>query len=327
MPLQKGRQQFYGIKLEQTRLTAETSGFTFLPFISIAPKLESSYRDLASAFARRAGIAGQDKTSEHATLNYEDILDADTAIYPFFYAFGIATPTTALGATTWQVSTSQNISLPTMTQVYSAGDAGQFSIRGSIVSKLSLNVSKSDASLAYETVGIAENTVSGIIPTITKTNKRLLGWNTTISFASTLAGLSSATNIGNIIDSTFEYDNGVDASRSDTLGALNISNITADGVTGTLSMNINVDSAQSATIEAWTRSDVSQAFRIAITGSQLPNISTSTLKPSIIINIPPSKVIITKSINLDDYVVMELSIAITDADLINATIVNQINAI
>jgi hypothetical protein len=327
MPLQKGRQQFYGIKREATRLTAETTGFTFLPFISIAPKLESQYRDLTSAFARRAAIAGQDKTSEHATLNYEDILDADTAIYPFFYAFGVATPTTALGATTWAVSTSQNISLPTMTQVYSAGDAGQFSIRGSIVSKLSLNISKADASISYETVGIGEAATSGITPTITKTTKRLLGKHTTLAFASTLAGLSSATIIGNTMETTFEYDNGVDAARSDTLSQTNISNITADGVSATLTANINVDTAQAATIEAWQRSDTAQAFRLSIVGEDLPVIGTSTLKPTIRIDIPPSKVTIVKSINLDDYVVMELSITVSDADLIAPVIINQVNAV
>lgn len=324
MGFQKGRQQFIGIKREATRLTAETTGFTFLPWNERAIVNENTHREVQSSLANRGALVTKLLESQHAVVNFGDHADADTITEALFAIFGAETKSTALGATTRDFTFNQNIELPTFTTVVSEGDIGQRVVNGCVASKFTLNTTMEEAMYSVEAFGVRVANTSGITATYAAPNKYFQGRHISLSYADTKAGLSSGTAITSVISSTTEIDNGVDANAHKYLGSLNPANMTSDGITAQFEFETNVGSSQAATFQTWHDTGAVKAFKLSIVASNLPVIGTSALRPTLEIEFPPSTVVVENTVNLDEIIKQKVTVQISTPNLITAKLINAV---
>jgi hypothetical protein len=192
MPYTKGRNQVVAIKREASRGVKETTGFTNgLPWeeFSVTQTIGSTFKD-ESADGSTSALLGEEITSWIADGTIKGKLDADYILWAMAGAFGTATPTTALGATTWAISCLNSNLLTTHTINYNRGDDGWRAVTGATIDKLSISVSKDDSTYSVDIKGVKEEVGTSITPTITKPSKYILPFNFTLGYATTKAGLS-----------------------------------------------------------------------------------------------------------------------------------------
>jgi len=321
MPFSKGRNQALAVKTEAVRGVAETTGFTNgvqWEDFSVTTKMES-FKD-ESADGTVGALKNQVISKQWAEGSIKGKGDTNGLLFPISKTFGTATPTTALGATSWAFSVLNNNLLPTFTIITGRGDEGSRRVNGCTSKKITLDFKSDDSTYAIDVVGRSETTTTAITPAFTKQTFTLLGKNTTLAFAATLAGLSSATIIGEVVSATFEFDNSVEAQFF--LGSVNPIDTPANGRKATLKATINLNATNSllAQFEAGTK----LAFRLDSNGSNLPVIGTSALRPRIYIDCPPSLIMVDYPIERDSYISYDLSVEIENPELINGLLINSL---
>lgn len=324
MGFEKGRQQFLGVKREAVRLTAETSGFIFLPWNERAITNENSYSLVESSMGNRGAQSGKLLETQHAVVNIGDYLESDSITEALFAIFGSETKATANGATTRDFTFNQNIELPTFTAVASDGDIGQRSVNGCVANKFSVSTTMQESMYSLEAFGLKVSNTSGITPVYTVPNKYLQGRNVTISYASNKAGLSAGTAITSILSANFEIENGVDPEVHKYFGNLNPTNMTADGIKARFEFEVQVRGAHHATFQGWHDNGTAQAFKISYVASHLPSIGTSSIKPTFEIEIPASVVTIENTVNRDEIIKQKFIIEVNTPHLITAKLINAV---
>lgn len=328
MPLQKGRQSYLAIAEETTRLTAATTGFKYLPWTDLtAPGNENEYKTDESAYGNRGKLLNEVLISQSAPVNFGGHLDADNILMPLYSVFGTATPTTALGATTWVFSLNQAIENKTFTVQYNSGQEGEKKVHGWMASKLDIELTPENATFTLEGNGLMESDGTELTPVYTDPTKYLLGRHTTVGYATTLAGLSASTPITELKSVKVNFDTGLDINRHLVLGSLNPTNNSQDGFGATFELTFIVDKAQASTLKDLADAGDGRAFRVDSVASNLPVIGTSALKPTLRFDLPPSKFKITRELPLDDYIMMTLIVNVAHSELIVPTLINEISAI
>lgn len=326
MAYEKGRNQSVAIKREGTRGTKETTGFTnglVWEEFSVVQSVGATFKD-ESADGTTSALIGEEIISWVADGSIKGKLDADYCLWALAGALGTATPTTALGATTWAISVLNSNLLPTHTINYKRGDDSWRAVRGASIDKLTISISKDDSTYSVDIKGIEETTGTNVTPTITKPSKYILPFNFTLGYATTKAGLSGATTITGVSSIEFEYMNNI-GGEEQYLGSITRSDTPANGRTATLKCSVTLDASNSLNtqFEAGTK----LAFKIDGLASNLSVIGTSALKPRITIEIPPSLLKKVHKIERDSYIGYDLEVEIQNASLITATLINETSAL
>jgi hypothetical protein len=327
MPYTKGRQQYLGLSQETTRLTAQTTGFNYYPWTSLSAKNVSEFRQDNSAFGRRSAFTAQTLSGQYGELNIGGKLDADNILPLLHMVTGTATPTTALGATTWVMPITQTLEAPTYTVQYLAGDEGHRRQRGVLGSKLELNFTPEDSEFTFEGGGLIEDTGTTLTPTTTQPTRYLLGRHVAVSHADTLAGLSSGTALTDVKSCRVMIDTGRDPKRHQVLGQIGLNNNTFDGFSMEIEFTTIAVGSQAATIQGWNDNNTLRAIRIDVDASNLPVIGTSTLRPRLTIDVPPSTVTVERSFELDDFIMQTCKVTVHFADQALITLINSIATI
>lgn len=327
MPVQKGRQQYFGLAIENTRLTAETTGFTFLPWTSLSPKNENAYRDDNSAFGTRGAMLSRDLVNQHGKLDFGGFVDTDNLLLPLHLIFGTSTPVTADGATTWSGSVNQSIEGDTATAVFKAGDEGHKRVKGWMASKIELSFGIDNADMSVEGFGILEEDGTDPSATTPKPSKKLLGRHAKLTYADDIAGLGAGTDFEAIKNLTVSYETGIDPSRHKVLGSLNPTNMTGDGFSASLSFDLIVKATQATTVQGWHDNGTEKAFRVTLEADNLPVIGTSSLKPKLTLDFPASTVEVERTIELDEYVMQKCTVTVNQADSCTYELINAISSL
>lgn len=324
MSVEKGRTQYLGIKKEATRLTAETSGFYFLPWTSFSARNENKYRDDNSAFGARGVVLSRSLVSQHGIANFAGFCDADNLIFPLFFVFGNCTPTTANGATTWSGSVLPSIEGPTATIVYKAGSEGHKRIKGWMPTKMEINFSLDDATYSVDGFGLLEENGPALSPGYSTPNKYLLGRHVSVGYADTFSGLTNATSLSDIRSLKISYDTGVDIEKYKTLGSLNPVNNVADGFGASLEFDLLHKATQAATIQDWYDAGITKALRVTIEAVNLPPIGSSNLKPKMVLDFPESVIEVERVIELDELVLQKCKVTVQRSFLCTFQLVNSV---
>jgi hypothetical protein len=330
MSYQKGRQQYLVYAVESPRLTAAVAGFKTIPFAGMkAEGNKNTYRDAISATGRRAKQVSKQLVSQHAEFGYNDYVHSDLLLFPLFSILGGLTAVTSLGATTWTLAVTQNLETATSTIQYNTNEEGQKRIRGFVASKLDLDFSVEDATFNLEGTGVAEETGTNITPTFSDPNQNayLLGRHMIVSYANSQSGLTAGTVLADVKNVKISFESGNDISRNKVLGSLTPTNNTVDGFSMTVEFDLISANAQSSVVNSWNNSGSQVAFRFDANGANYPIIGTSTLKPRLFIDIPPSVVEVTREIPIDDYLMQKCKITVNNADLITGQLINSIPTI
>ena len=323
MPYIKGRNSSVSIKRETTRGVKETTGFTNgLPWeeFGLYESIGSTFKD-ESATGTTSVLQGEEITGWIADGSIKGKLDADYALWAFAGAFGVATPTTALGATTWAFSMLNNNLLPTHTVNYSRGDDGFRAVTGATIDKLTIDVGKDDATYAVDLKAIKEESGTTVTPVIAKPSKYILPFNWLVGFATTKAGLSAATTLAKVQSLNFELSNSV-GGEEQFLGNQYRDDTPANGRSVMLKMSITLDTTNG--LQTQFLAGTKLAFKLSGVANNLPVIGTSALKPSIIIETAVGLIKKTHKVERDSYIMYDLEVEIQECHLTTATIINAI---
>jgi hypothetical protein len=323
MSYTKGRNMSVSIKRETVRGVKEITGFTNgLPWeeFDVKQTINGTFKD-ESATGTVSALLGEEIESWNADGTIKGKLDADYMLWAIAGAFGTATPTTALGATTWAISVVNSNLLPTHTINVNRGADGWKAITGVSIDKFAISVADNDSTYSVDVKGIKEEAGTTVTPTITKPSRYILPFNFTLGFATSIAGLSSSTAIAQVKSLEFEFMNSIGGEEI-YLGSQYRADVPANGRTAMLkcSVVLNATNGLVSQFEAGTK----LAFRIDGTASQLPVIGTSTLRPRLTINTGLGLIKRVVSTPRDEYIMYDLEVEIQEAHLCTATLINSI---
>lgn len=321
MTYQKGRQQQVAVKTEATRLTAETATFTrWIPWLTFESKNEIAHELDESAYGNRGALLDKQIASIHGVWNLQSKLDVDIIDFFLHHTFGSSTPTTANGATTRVYSLLQSLQLPTFTTQFTRGVETNRRLRGCSPATLEISIGIDDSSFTVSGHAIQEEAGNALTSSYTVPTRKLMGQDTLIYFASTLAGLGSVSSpTGTTVKARsikIKIETGVDVTRAFEAGAVTATDITADGFKITLEIELLHSTANSA-VAFQTAFDggTAQAFRIHALGTRYANIGASTLKPTLSLACPPSKIQLGNTIPLDDLITQTLTVEVEQPNL------------
>ena len=333
MPARKGRQEYLAVKTEATRLTAETTSFTrFVPFTSFESKNEITYDVDESAFANRGALLDKQIVSKYGVWSAAGKLDVDVVDFFLHHAIGSSSPTTADGATTRVYTLLQSLQLPTFTTQFTRGDEGAKRLRGCSPATLEINFTQEDSTYTVAGHAIEEEGGNSVTAAYTKPTRKLLGKNLNVYHAATLAGLGTIASPDgtafNVRTAKLALNNGVDATKHFELGALTPTDIPADGYKLTLEMElIHMTTNSSVVFQTNYEAGTPMAFRLDAVGTNLPNIGSSSLKPRLTVDLPPSRITVGNAIPLDDLITQTVSVEIEMANLAVYTTVNALGTV
>lgn len=318
----KGRNQYVGIKKEATRLTAETSGFVYFPPLtdfSVVAQMEQ-FKD-ESGYGAVGKLLNQVPSKRWAEGSMGGAGDTDWMLWALWHTFGAGTPTTALGATSWALTVKTDNLLPSFTiQTERVGD-GYRKIEGCSIKTFNFSISPDESTYSVDIAAIKESAGNSQTSAYTKPSKTLLGRNASLGFATTKAGLSSATNVSKVQSAEFEFNTGVEAQFF--IGSEFPGDVPANGREASLKATVTLDSSNSLNtqFEAGTK----LAFKLDVLGSNYPVIGTSALKPRFTIEVPPSLIKVINKVERDDYNMYDLEIDIEQPELITILLINAIS--
>jgi hypothetical protein len=330
----KGRQVTVALKKETTRLTAETTGFTKFPMWEEFSSMNKNemMTDESSVGSRGKKLNGilAYQTNEHKLGGK---LDADSILPWLYYALGTATPTTALGATTWVMSLLESLQLPTYTIQFDGKDEGPKRIRGGAVKSLKLSWKLNEASYSVDGEAIIEETGQAQTASYVKPDKYLLGRDVKVYYATSLGGLGSiASPTGTLVRVTsvdVTIETGLDVKKQLEMGngiAAATDNL-ADGFSIKIDLNTVHSNVNSATaFQTAHDTDVNYAFRIDALNPNAPVIGTSTLRPRITMDFPPSSINVERNIPLDDLINQKISIEVEMPQLSTFQLINSVSS-
>jgi len=326
MPYTKGRNMSVAIKRESSRGVKETTGFTNgLPWedFDVKQTISGTFKD-ESADGSVSALLGEEITSLTTDGTIKGKLDTDYCLWALTGAFGTATPTTALGATTWAISVLNSNLLPTHTINLNRGDDGWRAITGVSIDKLVITTGDNDSTYSVDVKGVKEEAGTSATPTIAKPSKYILPFNFTLGYATSQAGLSSATTLAKVKNLEFEFNNGI-GGEEQYLGNQYRDDVPANGRTAMFKCTINLDSTNGlvSQFEAGTK----LAFKIDGLASQLAVIGTSALKPRLTINTGIGLIKRVVATPRDEYITYDLEVEIQQAHLITATLINAIGTL
>jgi len=328
MALEKGRQQYFAIAEEDVRLTANTTGFVYLPWNSMTAtgNVVKTIQD-KSAYANRGTMLDEIEVSQYAEFGVGGLIDADSILVPLYSVFGTATPTTANSCTTWALSVNQLLEAKTFTVQYDTNQEGQKKITGWMAKKLDLDISLDKSEFKLEGAGLVESAGTSLTPAYTDPTRYLLGRHAKLGYATTQVGLTSPTNVTQLRSIKFSMDTGQDIEYGQVLGSLNPVNNGWNGISASLEFTFDSDQAQTSTIRGFADNFDKRAVRIDLDGSNYAVIGTSANKPRLYIDLPPSKWRVTRAIELDNLVQLTVKVEVLHPELITATLINSISAI
>ena len=326
MAYTKGRNMSVSIKREASRGVKETTGFTNgLPWedFDVKQTINGTFKD-ESATGTVSALLGEEIESWNADGTIKGKLDTDYILWAIAGAFGTATATTALGATTWAISVLNSNSLPTHTININRGDDGWKAVTGASIDKFSISAADNDSTYSVDIKGIKEEAGTTVTPTITKPSKYILPFNFTLGYATSIAGLSSATTVAQVKSLEFEFTNSIGGEEI-YLGSQYRADVPANGRTAMLKCSIvlNASNGLVTQFEAGTK----LAFKIDGLASNLPVIGTSALKPRLTINTGLGLIKRVVSTPRDEYIMFDLEVEIQEAHLCTATLINAISAL
>jgi hypothetical protein len=327
MTAQKGRQQQLGVKLEATRLTAETTGFTrFVPWTNFEARNVIEYEVDESAFANRATMLDKHIATRHAQFNIGGKVDTATIDFWLHTTLGASTAVTALGATTRTYTLLQSLQLPTFTAQYTRGAEGNKKLTGASPASLEISFTPEDSSYTVEGHAISETAGNAVTAVYAVSTTKLTGKNTKLYYATTQAALGTiASPTGTEFktrSALIKIETGVDATRYYELGADTPTDNTADGYKVSLELELIHSTANAATVfQNNYDNGTPLAFRLDSHALNLPVIGTSTLRPRLVLDTPPSKYIVEPAVALDDLITQKITVEIEAAHLATLTTV------
>jgi len=333
MSAEKGRQQYVSVKTEATRLTAETATFTRnIRWKGFDCKNELSYENDDSSYNNVGALIDKQIASVHASWSLSSKLDVDEVDFFLHHTWGSSAPTTALGATTRVYTMLQSLQLPTFTVQFERGTEGAKKVRGCSPATIELNFGVDDSNYSVSGHAVLEDAGNVLTPAYTAPLRKLMGKDVTMYFAATLAALGSvASPTGTIFKARtakITKTTGVDATRYFELGSVTPTDITADGRSITIEVEVIHSSANAAaTFQNNFDAGTPMAFRLHAVGSGYPVIGTSALRPTLSLAVPPSKIMLSNAIPLDDLITQTITIEVEQPNLAVLTTINANGAI
>jgi Phage tail tube protein len=321
-----GRRDDLGITKESTRLTAQTSATKFLPYVSLDIQKKYEFFKDDSAFGRRENLLDTAIAKEWAEGSIDLKLDPDTVGDMLFYFCGVDTPVTNLGATTHVYSIGQTAQLPTFSTFYENSAMGWLRTRGSTINEIEISIEEGNDSgkVSSKIIAIAEDVPAGQSASYTKPTRILLPKHPIAKFAPTVAGLNSGTQLD---IKSFKFSGKNNAEVNFDLGSQYGSDIYSKNFEGEVSFTAV---CKTSVFDALFRAGVPQAFLVDIQNTQAPVLGTSTLKPAIKFEIPPSLIDISYKKDINGITTFDATIpleySITDSFAIRITVQNTISA-
>jgi hypothetical protein len=247
-------------------------------------------------------------------------VDADLAPFFLHYGLGASTPVTALGATTWSFAVTQLLTSPTFTINYKTADEGYKRIAGCLPTKLNFDISLDDSTMNMEFAGIKEEAGTTLTPAVPLLNKLLVARHAVVKSATTKALLTSGTTIQDIKSVKIVLETGNDIEKNKVLGNINPANNLVDGIKASVELEVLTNAAQAATIQGYYDNATKIALSVDLVDNLAPVIGTSTLKPRIYFEFPPSIWEVERTIQLDDIIMQKIKINVENADLLTVLV-------
>jgi hypothetical protein len=319
-----GRRDDVGIAKETTRLTSAGGASKYFPYTDFDIQKKYDFFKDDSASGRREMLLDTNIAQEWCEGSIDGKLDPDTIGDFLFYFFGGDTPVTNLGATTHVFSVAQTGQLPTFTTFYENSAMSWLKCTGTTINELeiSMDVGNDAGKYSAKTIGISETTSTVQTPSYTKPNKILLPRHATAKFASTVAGLSAGTSID---IKSFKVSLKNNAEINFDQGSVFGNDVYAKNFEGEVSISGVV---KTTVFDALYRAGTPTALLIDVQNTQAPNLGTSTLKPALKIEIPPSLLDVTYKKDINGITTFDatlpLEFSVVDAFVIRATVQNTI---
>jgi hypothetical protein len=328
MPAIKGRQNYLAVKTEATRLTAETTSFTrWVPWKTWESKNEVGYEIDDSAYDNRGALLDKQVATQYGVWTVGGKLDVDQVDFFLHHLIGSSTPTTALGATTRVYTLLQSLQLPTFTTQFERGDETFKKLTGCSVASGEINIGVDDSNYSFSGHAVKEDAGNSLTPAYATPSRKLMGKDVTMYFATTLGGLGSVTSPTGtqfkVKSAKWKVESGVDATRYFETGSINPTDITADGYKMSLELEV-IHATANAAVTFQTNFDAGtpMAIRMHALSASSPVIGTSTLKPTLSVALPPSKITLGNAIPLDDLITQTITIDVERPDLAVVTTIN-----
>jgi hypothetical protein len=319
-----GRQTDVLIKREVTRNTSETIGAKSIPWQDFDMNINNDEISEDSSLGLLDEVLFTDIQKASVEGKIKMLLDTDLIIDFLHYFFGQSTPTTALGATTWDLTLANNVQPPSFTVFADKADVGWKKAHGCAIKEIQIKAQAGgDASMEVNFVGINETAATSQTPSYTKPTRYMLGRYVKIGYAANLAGLSSATyfdaeEVTIKISRKTEEDFG--------LGALNPVDIFNGGFKVEVQFSAKVKAAIASYFDAAHSAGTKQAIRIEMVNTNAANIGSSSLKPTIRFDLPIGRFNVMTKISKTDLTKFDIDyipeISITDGFTAKATVIN-----
>ncbi|GAB4146816.1 MAG: hypothetical protein OHK0017_07760 [Patescibacteria group bacterium] len=328
-----GRLQDVGMKQEGVRLTAETSGFQYRKWSEFAAEAKKNYLDVDTATGIREEVHEVLVEQEMLEGKMGGIIDADTILDPLYYFFGQATPVTALSATTWTMTRSNNIQLPTFSAVYERGAQGWMNARGCSIKSLELKWGQGEhAEFSAEFLGIQQSAISALTPSYAATQRYLQSRFAKLGFfsafgANGIASAAAATYV-DVQSATLKLENNTEHEMA--MGTKFPVDVLAKQFSYELDFSFLLKTA-SLPFYSQFLNETNAGVVLDIQNTVAANIGSSTLKPRLIVEVAPSKIECEIKQAPNDFLIVDAKIkraySFTDALSVRATLQNSIASI
>jgi hypothetical protein len=296
-----GRSQTVGYAKDSSRNTATAVATKFVKFKEFEVNTKNEYYEDDAAFGRREGMIGKEIAHQYVEGKLEAPLDVDGIIGEMLlHTFGSVGSVTALGATSHTFASFLNqTDLASFTLQYTKGEIGNKRIKGGGIKTLELDFTDTECTLKVEFMAIAEEAGDSQTVVITKPTKYLLAKSLISKYATTIAGLTSGTEI-KIKSLNVKIDTGLEPDKA--MGSVN----PIDMLAGTAKIEFNFAGLVRDTL--WDQANLSNtkyAYEFDCNMNNLPVLGSSALYPKLRVRIPPSSVEVTTKIEKDGFVAFE----------------------
>lgn len=317
MAVNRGAQTYFGITKEGTRLTAETTGATWLPWKAKSIERMQEYLDNDSAIGVLDEIVKRDLEHEYVEGSGEFKLDEINAGLLFKYFFGTVN-TTGANPYTHVYSVPTNVEIDTFTAFYNLPNVNDLKANGCIINNIQISAEAGGESMitvAFQ--GLSEQSASSQTDTYTQP-VILQSLHSSFGYADNIAGLSSPTlvdtqNINITLNNNAELDK--------ALGNLNPVN----NYVGRYSYEITATLLLKASaLETFKANATKKAYQIKF--EDTTRDLGGGVRPTIKFEIPPSAIELSRTTNLSDLVAVDVTIkpeySFSDTFSLRTTVIN-----
>ena len=285
-------------------MTAETTGFVFIPQTSIDLQMKNDYFRDESGLGNPTKLIGGVIAKQWAEGKIEGKLDVDVIGYWIKALFGTDTPVTTLGATTHTFSVNNTVQLPLYTiNVQRGTELGYIRTVGTGIKSLNIKAeSGGEASYSADFIAIKQETGTTVSASYTQPTRYLIGRHVTAKSATTVAGLSGGTAF-NVRSVEFNINRNTDVDWA--LGSVNPIDILAKEFETEIKFTATLSSAN---FQAQFGAGTKTAFEFAIENQAAGVLGTSTLYPKLTITSAPSLVDISYKFDNGDVVTFDATV-------------------